>query len=602
MIRAYRLLIDMMDRNERRRFWLLVVLTLAFSVMEAASLSTILPFLQLLSDPGLAETNPILNRIFTALGFEDVQTFLIWLGAAVFAVTVLGLVVKTAAVWLTTHFALMRSYSFSARLLRGYLHQPYEWFLSRHSSNLGSAILGEVDRVVSEALLPAMRIIPETFTVALLVGILCLLEPQAAIGGAVLFGGAYGLIFFSVRKALVRFGRIRHRMNQDRFHVVQEAMGGIKELKVMGLERGFLDRFRTAAYQMARVLTTTQVIMVLPRYALEALAFGGMILLILVLMIRGDGDVTALIPTLGLIAVIGLRLIPALQQIYQRGTELRAALAAVERIHSDLTTLDSQPDESISRRMNLPGMPLVRSLELDGICYSYPTSSRPALHEVSLSIEANSTVGIVGGTGAGKTTLVDIILGLLDPASGTMKVDGVELTEENRRAWQKTLGYVPQTIFLSDGSIAENIAYGVPKDEIDMQAVERAARIAALHDFIIGETPRGYDTKVGERGVRLSGGQRQRVGIARALYRDPAMLILDEATSALDTLTEAAVMEAVQNIARQKTIMMIAHRLTTVRDCDRIFLLRNGRVTAAGTFEELVESDSEFRQMAAGLN
>jgi ABC-type multidrug transport system fused ATPase/permease subunit len=235
-----------------------------------------------------------------------------------------------------------------------------------------------------------------------------------------------------------------------------------------------------------------------------------------------------------------------------------------------------------SEREAVPQKPLKRRLELSGIRYSYPGTERSALRGLDLTIEANTTIGIVGGTGAGKTTLVDIMLGLLDPAEGSMRVDGEVITPETRRSWQKTLGYVPQTIFLSDGTVAENIAFGHPPDQIDRAAVERAARIAALHDFVTTELPNGYDTTVGERGVRLSGGQRQRVGIARALYHDPAMLILDEATSALDNLTERAVMEAVHNIAGQKTIVMIAHRLSTVRNCDRIFVLRDGRVAASG--------------------
>ncbi len=601
MFHAYRLLLEIMNPSERRKFWLLVGIAFCLSFLEAVSLTSILPFLQIVSDPTLIETNPALNRLYTFFGFDNAQSFMIRLGILVFSVVVLGLLVKTISVWLTTHFALMRSYSFSARLLRGYLLQPYEWFLSRHTSALGGSILSEVDRVVGEGLLPAMRLIPEAFTVFLLIGILCLMEPQIALVGAALLGGAYGLIFLAVRKLMVRLGATRMKANQARFHVVQEATGGVKELKLMSLERGFLDRFRVAAYSMARTLTKIQILIALPRYGLEAIAFGGMILLILVLMMRGDGDVTALIPTLGLIAVIGLRLIPALQQIYQRGTGLRSALPIIERIHQDLKTLDQETDDVIDRRSRLPKMPLAHQLDLEDVAYAYPETAQHALRGISLSIAANSTIGIVGGTGAGKTTLVDIVLGLLDPSEGRIVVDGVALTDENRRAWQKTLGYVPQTIFLSDGSVAENIAFGIPRDQIDMAAVERAARIAALHDFVIGETAEGYDSKVGERGVRLSGGQRQRVGIARALYSDPALLIFDEATSALDTLTEAAVMEAVNNIAGRKTILMIAHRLTTVRDCDRIFLLRHGRIAASGTFAELVATDDEFREMAAGI-
>jgi ATP-binding cassette, subfamily B, bacterial PglK len=230
--------------------------------------------------------------------------------------------------------------------------------------------------------------------------------------------------------------------------------------------------------------------------------------------------------------------------------------------------------------------------------YRYPGASRPALQNVSFDVEACTTVGIVGATGSGKTTLVDIVLGLLRPESGVIRVDGEVLEDQSVRHWQRSLGYVPQQIFLSDDSIAANIAFGLGGKDIDMAAVERAAKVANLHDFVVNELPEGYQTTVGERGVRLSGGQRQRIGIARALYRDPDLLIMDEATSALDNVTERAVMEAVHNLGRQKTIILIAHRLSTVRNCDRIFLLEHSELIASGTYDELVAQNARFRAMA----
>ncbi|MEM7777763.1 MAG: ABC transporter ATP-binding protein [Pseudomonadota bacterium] len=601
MLNTYRKLLEMMLPRERTRFWILVGVTFFLSLMEVASVISILPFLRLLSEPSLIETNDWLAWAYATGGFSSSLSFLIWVGVVVLFVTVLGLVLKTVSIWLTTRFALMRSYSFSARLLSTYLHQPYEWFLARHSSELGNAILSEVDRVVVDALLPAVRLIPQVFTVVLLVVALCFLEPQIAIGGAVLIGGVYGAIYFLVRRVMTRIGAIRMEANRIRFHVVQEATGGLKELKIMGLESGFLGRFRIAALRMARAQTRGQVIINVPRQVIEAVAFGGILLLILFLLARDGGDISALVPTLGLVAAAGLRLIPAMQEVFRRGASIRQSAAPLARIHGDLTGLPAADPEALRAANKEPKLHLTEALEMDAVQYSYPETNRAALDKISLKIEARKTIGIVGGTGAGKTTFVDIILGLLAPESGEMRVDGRTVTPENRRAWQKTLGYVPQVIFISEGTIAENIAFGVPEDEIDMAAVERAARIAALHDFVEAELPDGYSTTVGERGVRLSGGQRQRIGIARALYSDPTTLLFDEATSALDTLTEAAVMEAVQKIAGQKTILMIAHRLSTVRHCDTIFLMRHGRVEASGTFDELVEKNEEFRRMAVDL-
>ena len=582
------------------RFWILAAITFFMAAVEAASVISILPFLQLVADPGLVETNRAFAWVYNTLGFESVRQFLIWAGVAVFVITIFGLATKLATMWITTRFALMRSYSFSSRLLTSYLHQPYEWFLTRHTANLGTAILSEVNEVVGRSLLPALRIMPSIFTASLLVVALCLIEPVIALGSALAVVTVYGIVFLAIRKLMRRIGQIRLEANRERYHAVQESMGGVKELKIIGLEDVYLSRFRKAAYRMARVQATGDILSSAPRFVLEAIAFGGMIILVLVLLIQRGADLTAMLPTLGVIAAAGLRLIPALQNIYHLFTTLRQGEATLLSVHSDMIDLNQDHASKRLQREQVPAIALTRRLELDGIRYAYPGTDRSALRGLDIDIEANTTIGIVGGTGAGKTTLVDVVLGLLDPAAGEMRVDGQVITIENRRAWQKTLGYVPQTIFLSDGTVAENIAFGLSPNQIDMAAVEQAARVAALHDFVMTELPDGYATHVGERGVRLSGGQRQRVGIARALYHDPSTLILDEATSALDTITERAVMDAVHRIAGQKTIIMIAHRLSTVRNCDRIHLLRDGRVAASGRFDELVQNDDQFREMAAG--
>ncbi|MFN3280381.1 MAG: ABC transporter ATP-binding protein, partial [Tabrizicola sp.] len=292
-----------------------------------------------------------------------------------------------------------------------------------------------------------------------------------------------------------------------------------------------------------------------------------------------------------------MRLLPSLQQIYHSLVALRGATAILDAIVADFKSTPALP---LADAVRTEPLRLERALELDGVSFAYAQAEKPTLRGVDLVIPARTTVGIVGGTGAGKTTLVDLILGLLTPDQGEIRVDGVRITPENLRAWQDTLGYVPQTIFLTDETIASNIAFGVPKDQIDMAAVERAARIAALHDFVVSDLPQGYQTFVGERGVRLSGGQRQRIGIARALYRDPTLLIMDEATSALDNITERVVMEAVNRVRADKTIILIAHRLTTVKTCDTIFLMDRGRLLAQGSYDELLAGNATFRRMVAG--
>jgi ABC-type multidrug transport system fused ATPase/permease subunit len=301
-----------------------------------------------------------------------------------------------------------------------------------------------------------------------------------------------------------------------------------------------------------------------------------------------------IVPTLGVFGFAVLKIFPSIQQIYHALTQIRFAAPTLAKLHEELVVTASQNNlQSLDTKLRLTD-----ALTLDNVSFAYPTAGRAALHELSFCIKANTTVGIVGGTGAGKTTAVDLILGLLLPDSGQITVDGTPLSSGNLREWQKMIGYVPQQIFLSDDSVAANIAFGRSPQDRDMAAIEQASRLAALHDFVMCDLPKGYDTEVGERGVRLSGGQRQRIGIARALYHDPSVLILDEATSALDNLTERSVMDAVKNLAHAKTIIMIAHRLTTVRECDTIFLLENGKLVAQGTFDELVDGHEAFRRMA----
>ena len=360
------------------------------------------------------------------------------------------------------------------------------------------------------------------------------------------------------------------------------------------MERAALGSFDAAALRFSRTQYISATLGMLPRFVLEVIAFGGILLLVLVLMHRGEGLATVL-PVVSVYAFAGYRLMPALQMIYDSATMLRFAAPAIHRLFKSMQEIavEVKPVQSHAEKI-VPR----QSIGFKQVTYSYPGADRPALKGLSLSISVPSTVGVVGKSGSGKTTAVDVILGLLQPQIGSLQVDNVDITPDVLPAWQGSLGYVPQQIFLADDSVAANIAFGRLEGDIDRAAVERAARAANLHDFIVEELPEGYDTSVGERGIRLSGGQRQRIGIARALYHEPQVLVLDEATSALDNLTEEAVMEAVRNLGGKTTVILIAHRLTTVRDCDHIFILDRGRLVGEGTFEELSRTHPQFRALA----
>ena len=557
-----------------------------------------MPFMAVLATPELVQTNIILNTAFTAsqyVGVRDTDQFLFALGGVVLLLLVISLAFKAFTIYMQTRFALIRESSIGQRLVEGYLNQPYSWFLNRHSADLGKTILSEVASVVHDGLMQLMTLMAQGTVVLALLILLLVVDPLLAFTVGSVLGLAYGAIFVVMRAKLKLLGEERIGANQERFTAVSEAFGAAKEVKVCGLEQVYVQRFAKPAESYARALAAARVISQLPRYALEAIAFGGLMVVVLYLMAR-NGSLVAALPIISLYAFAGYRLIPALQQTYAAFTNLRFAGPALDALHQDLSSLKA----SKAPKGDVPPLPLNKTIRLQQVTYTYPGARRPALKGVDLSIPVHSTVGFVGATGSGKTTTVDVILGLLEVQEGTLSIDGQPITAVNCRKWQRAIGYVPQHIYLSDASVSENIAFGVSTQDIDQQAVERAAKIANLHEFVVNELPQGYNTTVGERGVRLSGGQRQRIGIARALYHNPQVLIMDEATSALDNLTEQAVMEAVNKLSHNITIILIAHRLSTVRQCDQIFLLEQGQVKGRGTFDQLAASSREFAAMAEG--
>jgi ATP-binding cassette, subfamily B, bacterial PglK len=600
MIETFRKLLWILTPKERRRFYVLLGIATASAFFEAVSIASILPLLSLLANPGILAESGLLVRVHALLGAPDARQFQIQLAIVVFALVVVGIAVKMATLYAMTRYSQMCGFTLSSRLLQGYLRQPYEFFLNRHSAEIGRTVLYEVEQLVGRVLQPALQLAASAWAVLFIVAVLFAADPVTATAVTVILGLAYGAIYTSVRTLMVRLGRERLTVNEARFRMVQEPIEGVKYVKLRGLEDSYVGRFRRPARVMARNNAVTQVLQKLPRQALELVGFGGMLLFIVVSLARQEGDLGQLVPTIGLIAFAGIRLLPALQTLFQMLALLKSGEPVLEQVERDFRANAAQARAAVGFATPLP---LRRSLEMRDVSYSYPAGKTPAVAGLTMEIPERATIGIVGGTGAGKTTAVDLLLGLIVPQFGSILVDGVEIDDTNRPRWQRSLGYVPQAIFLTDDSLAANIAFGIPAEEIEMERVIAAATTAALHDFVIADLPQGYDTTLGERGVRLSGGQRQRVGIARALYSDPEVLIFDEATSALDNLTERAVMDAIDRLGGEKTIVMIAHRLGTVRACDRIYLLEKGRVAATGRFEELIASNPTFREMAKlGLN
>ena len=588
----FRKFLYLLTPQERKRASLLLIMITIMALLDMIGVASILPFMAVLTNPSLIETNLLLNKLFEAssfFGVESIKQFLFFLGVIVFIILLISLAFKALTTYVQIRFVQMREYSIGKRLVEGYLHQPYSWFLNRHSADLGKTILSEVSHVIGLGVNPLMELIAKSMVTIALITLLVLTDPKLALIVGFSIGGTYGVIFFFTRSYLNQIGNIRLKNNNLRFKAVSEAFGAVKEIKVGALEKIYVKRYSDSAVTYAQNQASASVIGLLPRFILEAIAFGG-ILLVILYLISKTGTFNDALPILSLYVYAGYRLMPALQQIYSSSSQLTFVGASIDKLYSDIKSLNSH--KSIQKEGALF---LNKKITLKNIYYSYPNTSRVALKNLNISVLANTTVGLVGATGSGKTTTVDIILGLLIAQKGTLEVDDKIISKQKIRAWQKSIGYVPQSIYLSDDTIAANIAFGIDPKEMNLKAIKRASKIANLHKFVMDELPKKYQTIIGERGVRLSGGQRQRIGIARALYHNPKILILDEATSALDNQTEKAVMDAVNNLNKSITIILIAHRLSTVKKCDKIFILENGKIKNQGTFKELIKINKDFR-------
>jgi ABC-type multidrug transport system fused ATPase/permease subunit len=592
-MQTFKKLLFLLTSAEKKRLGLLMGMICVMAILDMLGVASILPFIAVLTTPDLVQNNIFLNVAYKKLEFDDPQQFLFALGIVLFVLLLVSLAFKALTTYVQLRFTLMREYSIDKRLVEGYLHQPYSWFLSRNSADLGKNIFSEVGSVINNGFLPMLNLIAQSLVTIALLTLLMFVDTKLTLLVILTLATAYIFIFKGMKGHLVRIGVESVKADRGRFVAINEALSAFKEVKVAGLEQTYIDRFSDPARIFARSQAMGQVISQLPRFLIEILSFSGILLLMLYLIKRNS--FTSPVPVIALYVFAGYRLLPALQQIYAAFTQLRFVRPALDALHADLMSLEPK-----NLNFNKDVIVLKQNIILNHIQYSYPNAPKAVIKNLSLTIPAKSIVGFVGATGSGKTTTVDLILGLLKAEKGTLAVDDQVIIEHNRRAWQRSIGYVPQQIYLADDTVAANIAFGLEAEKIDQKAVERAAKIAYLHDFVVNEMPQQYQTTVGERGVRLSGGQRQRIGIARALYHRPQVLIMDEATSALDNLTEQVVMEALNKEKYEITIILIAHRLSTVKTCDTIFLMERGELKAQGTFDELIQTNKLFQAMARG--
>jgi ABC-type branched-subunit amino acid transport system ATPase component len=560
------------------------------ALFDMIGVASVMPFIAVLANPNVIETNFILINLYKFLGrfgVENNKQFIAALGILSFVLLVASLVFKTVTTYLQVRFAYMREYTIGKRLLEGYLRQPYTWFLNHHSDDVKKTILSEVDQVVGNAINPLIDLIAKSALTISLIFLLIIIDPKLAIIVGFTLSFIYGILFYFIRSYLNQIGKERLKSNRLRFIVVNEFFAAIKEIKIGGLEKVYVDRFSNSAKTYSKNQATGIIISHLPRFFVEAITFGGVFLMIIYLITK-TGSFADTLPIVTLYVFAGYRLMPALQQIYVCLTQLSFVGSSVDNLYNNIKEL-----KLVNLKQNQKIVSLNKAINLKNVYYQYLNSKKTALKNINMTIPAKSIVGIVGPTGSGKTTLVEIILGLLEVQQGTLQIDEQIIKKNNYRSWQRSIGYVPQYIYLVDDTVVANIAFGVDPQNINQKAVEKAARIANLHEFITNELPELYKTKIGERGVKLSGGQRQRFGIARALYHNPKVLILDEATSSLDNLTEKSVMEAINNL-KDMTIIIIAHRLSTVKNCDITFILEKGKLEKIEYSKNFITNNKSF--------
>lgn len=512
-----------------------------------------MPFLSVLARPELVQDSPYISYVYDQLGFKSANQFTVVLGVASIVVVIGSSIFKTVTQYLLNRFVYRQRHLISSRLLSRYIEQPYEFFLERNSSELSKNVLSEVDQLVFDVLQPMSNMVAQGAIVLAMAVLVFLYDPFVAACIILVLIVLYGSIYRIVREKLVQIGRERRAANGARYQACNEVFSGIRDVKITNSSAAYKANFDRSSQLFSRCSATNETLNQSPLYIVETIGYSGLILIAVMLLLRSDG-VADVLPALGLYGFASYRMLPAAQVIYRGMARLKFSSASLDAICHDMQLYCEENKQS------LRPIGLKDEIVLNNVTYAYPLAqNRPIFDGYSVSIKAKTTVVIRGKSGAGKSTLMDLLMGLLGPQKGNLIVDGICIDSKNSPSWQRSIGYVPQHIFLSDATILENIAFGVPQDKVDLDAVERAAKLAQIHDFIMNDLSLGYHTFVGDRGFRLSGGQRQRIGIARALYHDPEVIFFDEATSALDNVTENAFLEVLNNLHGKKTIVKISH-------------------------------------------
>ncbi|WIY24325.1 ABC transporter ATP-binding protein [Parasedimentitalea psychrophila] len=579
----------LLDNRERSSLWKVIGTSIGMGLAEVAAVLSIAPFLMVATDPDAALRNSSLNTIYDLLGFSSSTSFLIGLAIGSLAMLGTAILFRIGGYYFLRSFVRRQSVSLALRLVVRYMNEPLDRTHRRHSAELVTNIQSEVERVVNGVMMNSVRLMTGVSTAACLAIMLIIVEPRAALTMALLLGCGYFAAFALVRSPMRRIGVERMAATRETARLLSEALAGSREMKLYGMECNYLERFEHSYRCRAEASTRSDLLRDIPKSILEILTFGTMILLVIWTLVE-EGESSVALPLVALYAFAAARLFPSLQRIYAAAATLRTDLPALEEIYADLAAVGSTAQQVETTRT---GLRLEQALELRAVSYSYPDRKRQLIKNLDVSIPARSIIGVVGATGAGKSTILDMITGLTTPNSGTLTVDGEVIDASNVARWRASVAYVPQDICMIGGTIRDNIVFGAKSAGDVLDRIRSASAFAGLGE-LIAELPEGYDTQLSERGLSLSVGQRQRVGIARAIFRNPELLVMDESASGLDTISEVELTAAVQSLRGKKTVVIVAHRLSAVRNCDLIYLIGEGRVLESGTHDELTKHSSKF--------
>ncbi len=581
--------------DSRQLPWLVAQMS-AVALLELLTIGGIPPLVSLLTRPEEAVNSPGIRTLYGLTGVSSVGAFIWVFGFALLLLFVLKTILSAATSYRQFKFSYRVQMSLGKRMLQRLLAHDYSFFLQQNTAILLKNVTTEVLLFTGGVLIPSLQLVTQAMITVTIVGLLAWASPATAAITVVIIGGMIALLYMSLHRKLTAWGLVREVKLAELNRTTHQALAGVKAVKTTGSERLFLDEFERHGIAYARSNTLYQTAAVTPPLIIELVLFGGGICVLLYYSARGQ-DIRALLPLVTLFGVAAYRILPAARQIFTHVVTIRYNLQSLNVITAALRDWSGAPGPGVQPPAEaVEPLRLRNEIGLVGVSYKYPGSNRLAIDNLSVSIKAGSHIAFVGSSGAGKTTVMDLILGLLAPTEGAIEIDAQELTQTLRPRWQRAIGYVPQQVFLADATLRENIAFGVPKalinDSTVIEAVERACLTA-----LVARLPDGLHTDVGENGARLSGGERQRVAIARALYSSPSVLILDEATSALDSVTERDINDELLRSAVGLTIIIVAHRLSTVRNCDRLILMKDGRIDAEGAYDDLVRESEDFAEM-----